>query len=265
MSLKEVVAAYNGLGYTFIAVTDHNIVAEAEVLESSFVNFCGIEVDYSGKYHTCIIATHKDGIIYDTSLSHQELLRYNSVKGNLVILNHPNWSEKEDQFDEHYTIEDLLSSEQYSGIEIYNSKIETENGSPLSTAKWDVLLSAGKRVLGFANQDAHDPSECVDCCNVVNTRSRDATSIFRALRNGCFYCFYGVKVKSVGRNGEAIFIDTVNAECIRFVTDGGRVLEEVNDCRGVITFEDYPGCSYIRIECLAAGNDISWTQPFFRT
>jgi hypothetical protein len=198
--------------------------------------------------------------VYDTAVSHEGLIEKNLRNGNLVILNHPDW-----QIEEHYSFHDLLRLNDYSGIEIYNSKIETLEGSPLSTAKWDRLLSSGKRILGFANQDAHSAQECVDCCNVVKVRHRDPEAIFEALSCGSFYCHYGVALQDIGREGSAIFVKTRNAELIRFIGHGGRLLKEQKGRKAKISFIDDERYRYIRVECLGRGKQICWSQPFFRS
>lgn len=259
ISPRDALQQYAALKYSFIAFTDHNILSNPGGDSSQIVQFAGIEVDFSGNHHTCVIHPNRDSIVYDTAISHEELLESNYRNGNLVILNHPDW-----QIEEHYSFHDLLRLNDYSGIEIYNPKIETLEGSPLSTAKWDRLLSSGKRILGFANQDAHTAQECVDCCDVVKVPNRDPQSIFEALRSGNFYCHYGVTLLDIGREGSTIFVKTRNAELIRFIGYGGRLLKEQRGRKAKITFIDDERYRYIRVECLGRAKQICWSQPFFR-
>ncbi len=260
ISSRDAIQQYARMKYSFIAFTDHNTLSDPGRESSSIVQFAGIEVDFSGDHHTCVIHPNRDSIAYDPALPHEELLKKNRRNGSLVILNHPDW-----QIEEHYSFHDLLRLDDYTGIEIYNSKIETLEGSPLSTAKWDRLLSSGKKILGFANQDAHTALECVDCGNVVKVRSRDPEAIFEALRCGSFYCYYGVALRDVGREGSTIFVKTRNAELIRFIGYEGRLLKEQKGRRAEIRFIDEERYRYIRIECLGKGKQISWSQPFFRS
>ncbi len=256
---QDAVQLYKNEKYSFIAFTDHNLLSDPGQDDSSLVMFAGIEVDFSGAHHTCLIHPNRESIAYDPAFSQDELLERNYRNGNLVVLNHPDW-----QIEEHYSFHELLRMEEYSGIEIYNTKIETLEGSPLSTAKWDRLLSSGKKVLGFANQDAHTARECVDCCNVVRVGKKDRHTIFHALRSGSFYCYYGVVLLDIGRAGSALFVKTRNAELIRFIGYEGRLLKEQQGRQGEITFIDDDRYRYIRIECLGRGKHICWSQPFFR-
>ena len=125
-------------------------------------------------------------------------------------------------------------------------------------------VELGEKNSGFANQDAHTAQECVDCCDVVKVRNRDPQSIFEALRSGNFYCHYGVTLLDIGREGSTIFVKTRNAELIRFIGYGGRLLKEQRGRKAKITFIDDERYRYIRVECLGRAKQICWSQPFFR-
>jgi hypothetical protein len=259
VTAEDAIQLYRQMKYSFIAFTDHNVLSNPGRSSSPMIQFAGIEVDFSGAHHTCVIHPNPESIVYDPAFSQDELLEKNHRNDNLVILNHPDW-----QIEEHYSFHELLHLKDYSGIEIYNTKIETLEGSPLSTAKWDRLLSSGIKILGFANQDAHTTADFVDCCNVVRVRTRDSQAIFEALRSGSFYCHYGVTVQDIGREGHTLSVRTRNAELIRFIGYEGRLLKEQQGRKAQISFIDDDRYRYIRIECLGRGKEICWSQPFFR-
>jgi hypothetical protein len=73
-----------------------------------------------------------------------------------------------------------------------------------------------------------------------------------------------VRIKSLGRNGDRIFVETENAKLIRFIGTGGILLKKVKSNSAEITFNHGAECAYIRVECLGEGEDISFSQPFFR-
>lgn len=259
----ELVRAYEKMGYGFIAITDHDIMPTPYKTGSNFIVIPGIEAQFANisqsRHHTCIFNTTVKSIKYNTTYLQQKLIDLNSKKGALIILAHPDWETKE-----HYPIDELFSLKNFTGIEIYNSVIEILQGSPLSTAKWDRLLSAGRKVLGFANQDTHSARTIVDCCNVVRTNKAGIKSIFKSLISGNFYCYYGVNILDIGRNKNKIYVKTKNAKLIRFVGFEGRILKKSKGKNAEIEFTDKPAYKYIRIECLGIGEEISWSQPFFR-
>jgi predicted metal-dependent phosphoesterase TrpH len=259
VALTEVVKTYERMGYAFLAITDHNRFTETRQIKSRLVFFPGMEKDFKSANHMCVIHRERQNLEYSVLLKMQALIDCNVQKRGIVILSHPNWKAKE-----HYPLHELCKFNNYTGIEIYNSVIERDDGIALATEKWDKLLSAGKYVLGYANQDFHRRGDNLDCCNVVHVNKKDKKEIFNALVTGNFYCFYGVEIKSLRRMQNTVTVKTRNALCIRFVGSFGRILLKVKSKRAEIKFSDYPDTDYIRIECLGAGERISWSQPFFK-
>ena len=255
--IKDMVRDYERRGFAFLAVTD-NDVTNYKGLKTKLLMLQGIETDILGQKHTCIVGLKKNRIINKKNISFQELISDNEKAGNLCILCHPDWGIRE-----HYFFDELNTNTRYDGLEIYNKVIERFAGSPLSTAKWDRLLALGKKVLGFVNQDAHLMTDIVDCGNVVAVDKSDPDKIFEALKTGCFYGFNGVEITDIGRKKNTIYIKTKNAKLIRFIGPGGKHLKKVKGKEAEIAFENKL-YSYIRIECLGIGEEISWSQPFFR-
>jgi len=259
--MDELVSIYKKLGFSFMAVTNHDIVTDVSAASSeSFAVIPGIEIDVEGRSHFGVVNSDAKAIFYDPSATQQEMIDRNVAAGALATLHHPDW-----QIREHYTIDELAALKGYDGIEIYNYVIEELEGSPLSTAKWDRLLSTGRRVLGFANQDFHNYPHAVDCCNAVAAKRLCAEDILDALKSGRFYAHKGVRIERLGRDGDEIFVETGNAKLIRFIGFGGVVLMKAKGSSARIRFDKGNGRhAYIRVECLGEGEDISFSQPFFR-
>lgn len=210
-------------------------------------------------FHVSVIGTDHAAIVTPKRHTLQKLINANVKKGNIVTLNHPDWRPRE-----HYTIDELIELKGYTGIEIYNSVIERLPGSPLSTAKWDRLLGSGRRGLGFAAQDAHQPYDYCDCGCVVCVNQRTPAAVLKALQQGNFYCHYGVTITDIGRQRNRIYVKTKNARLIRFIGEYGVVLAKTKGKSGTYTFTKAPADTYVRVECLGVGEQISWSQPFFR-
>ncbi len=256
---EDAVGVYKQRGYDFLAITDHNIVNKVGVLHTGIVVFAGIEADFSHRHHMNIIHPYGGSIYYRRDIQEQELIDINNQRGCLVFLNHPDWG-----LEEHYSIDDLFRLHGYDGIEIYNSEIEKCPGFPLSTRKWDQLLSSGRRVLGFACQDTHLLSDVNDCCTIVRVQQHAAMDIFEALKSGIFYCHFGVEILDLGRIEDTVFVNTGNAECVRFIGKNGQILLETYDREATCSFSGNHDSPYICIECYGASDSVSWTQPFFR-
>jgi hypothetical protein len=260
LTVSEVVNLYAENGYDFLAITDHCSLPDFPDYSTDAIKVLpGIEIDMHGGRHFCVVHTDAKAIIYDPALSQQELIDRNIAAGALVTINHPDW-----QIREHYTIDELYELKNYSGIEIYNSVIEFLDGASLSTAKWDRLLVNNRRVLGFANHDLHQPLHMSGWGNVVLTPDNNPQTIFNALQSGQFYCSNGVKINKIGRTGSTVFVETENASLIRFVGLGGVILKKVKAASAEINFLPEDNYRYIRIECLGTGEEISFSQPFFR-
>lgn len=255
----EVLGIYEKMGYAFLALTDHQRVSDPREHRSRLVLLAGIEANDAAGNHTCIVNTEKRGIDYRPEYTHQQLIDRNIRRGALVVLNHPDWQQRE-----HYPVEALFRLRHYTGIEIYNSVIERLEGASLSTAKWDRLLHENRRVLGFASQDSHIHGDHLDCCNVARVNRVSRESVLEALLTGNFYCHYGVAILDVGRSRNRVHVATANARLIRFIGGGGRVLKKVKGRCADIDFSRHPGCLYVRAECLGVGEQVSWTQPFFK-
>ena len=258
---ERVVELYEKSGFDFIALTDHWLISNPFDYNSKLIILAGVEANkLHGRHHKCVINTGSNKIVYNKKLSHQKLIDANIRKGAVVTLNHPDWEKRE-----HYGIDELAAYENYTGIEIYNSVIERLDGSPLSTAKWDRLLSMGRKVLGFASQDFHIESDLSESSIIVNVKRKTAKDIIASINTGNFYCCLGVTLTEIKRIKDTIKIKTKNAGLIRFIGFGGTTLKKVYGRSASITFDKKdPRYQYIRVECLGTAGRISWTQPFFR-
>jgi hypothetical protein len=246
-------------GYSFVAITDHNLISTGVHPPSNLVLFEGLEADFNYRSHTNVIHFDRERIHYHPNWNQRSLVAENAASGCLVILNHPNWGPAG-----HYSVEYLQHIDCYDGIEIYNVGTEDDPGSPLATDVWDRLLSSGKRVLGFANQDVHKLRHLKNCGNIVRAATGDCEEIFYALKRGNFYCYYGVEIVDIGRDRDTVRVDTKNADIIRFIGWNGRPIKEVFGKRAMLQFREDELYSYVRIECLGFDGRKSWTQPFFR-
>lgn len=249
---------FESTDYRFVAITDHNLVSASVHPRSNLVVFEGLEAGFNYRFHTNVIHFEKERIRYHSNWDHRTLVKKNADSGCLVILNHPKWGPSG-----HYSVDYLQRANYYDGIKIYNVGTEDDPGSPLATDIWDRLLSSGKRVLGFANQDVHKLSHLKGCGNFVRAATGAPNDIFRALKRGNFYYYYGVEIVELSRDSQTIRVDTRNAISIRFIGWNGRVITEVFGKSAELQLSADKLYSYVRIECLGRDGRKSWTQPFF--
>ncbi len=256
---QQVIDAYAANGYGFLAITDHDILASEEELEQldsrGMVLLPSNEISANGVHMLHIGASR----LVEPSADRQLAIdAANADANSLLIVNHPNWFA---QFD--HCRHDLLRQWQgYAGIEIYNGVIEILEGSPLATDHWDRLLSAGRRVWGFANDDAHQPAHMCVAWNVAYVAEQTPRAVVESLREGRFYCSTGVSITSITVDGTRLRIVAPDADRIIMY---GQHQKRVAMCDGQTLEVGYPEAQpYVRFECLGRGGRCAWTQPLFK-
>ncbi len=252
---QELVDAYAARGYDFLMISDHDVLVDVDGLDPrGMVLIPGCEVTARGPHVLHVDAPERVRPAKDR----RRVINAINKTGGFAVINHPNWETSYNHCPQRY----LESWSGYVGIEIYNAVVLRQAGHPQATDRWDRLLSQGRRVWGFANDDAHFPEDEGRAWNVVWTESRDRASIVDALREGRFYASTGVTLRSVSVEGTRICVETEDAELIVAHADFGRREASVE----ARTLEiDVAGCAarYLRFECWGRGDRMAWTQPFF--
>lgn len=257
VSLERTLELYDSAGYDFLSISDHRTLTQAS--HSRMVMIPGIEWNAPGGIrHTGIyscdgaeIAAHID------TTSQDELLADLSNRGALCILNHPDW-----QLRPHYRREELEALSGFDGIEIFNGLIQFLDGYPISTDKWDYLLSKGKRVLGYANDDFHGENDVAQGWNVVRSESETPEAILAALKSGNFYASCGVELVDIGREGNVVTVESKDGEEIQVVGEKGCVLQKLMKSAVSVDISQFD-TAYVRFTVYGYGSQMAWTQPFF--
>lgn len=253
---QELIDRYAELEYDFLAITDHDMITDPTAFDPRGMTLIpGNEVTIRGP-HTVHIGAQR---VIPPHVDRQRVLDEVDEATGFAFMAHPNW---EVHFD-HCPMRDLERLAGYAGIEIYNGLVRAHEGSPAATDKWDRLLGAGKRVWGYANDDAHFAGDEGVAWNMLQSDARDAASLIAALRAGRSYAGTGVVIREIEVADGAITIETDNADCIVVFADYGRRLCAAEDSR--ITFTPRPEheATYVRFECYGRGEEMAWTQPFF--
>jgi hypothetical protein len=257
----RVVEDYAARGYDFLAVSDHDTLTDSTEYRSRRgpVVLPAVEVSANGPHLLHVGAS--DAVTPDPD--RQSVVDAVGDDGGIAVPAHPNWGETFD----HWSHADLERIEGYDGIEIYNGLIEGHPGAATATDRWDRLLSAGRRVWGFANDDAHRPWEVARAWNVVQVDERTPEAILNALASGRFYASTGVTVRRIDVAGDALAVETADADRIRLVSDHGVVQQTVTAPEATFRIPDQllsgGPHSYVRVECLGAGGETAWLQPMF--
>ncbi len=249
----ETLEAFIRRGYDYAALTDHDVVATpAEERYPQILFLPGVE--HSAQQH--ILRVNVTTTL-PRDLSYQSVIDLTLQADGLVILNHPNWG---DDFN-HWRDAQLFSLERFHGIEIYNNVIEYLEGSPYATDRWDRLLSAGRQLWGYANEDTHRILQIGSAWNMVNVRQRSKAEVLEALKTGRFYASTGAVLEEIAVQDGFWFVRSGNAKALRLISHQGEVLEEVKG--STATFSLSRARVYARVEAVGDGFARAWTQPVF--
>jgi hypothetical protein len=248
LSPQEVLALYRKLGFELVALADHNLVTRAS---SSGILVIGQEygrgsTESSGRGHMVGLNVYA---FPNPGASAQRRINRMASQGGVVFLSHPDtgvgWSTAV-----------MRSLHSYVGIEVYNC-----NHDESAVGKWDELLTAGKRVWGFAVDDAHYLDQFGKGWVMVRFPGEPSTKkVLAALRRGSFYSTQGPTVSDIGVVGHSIRLRAAGADTIVFRGPGGRALQTTSGPTAgyELTGED----KYVRAELVNSASGLrAWLQP----
>jgi hypothetical protein len=193
-------------------------------------------------------------------------------QGGVAYVVHPYWSGLPPEV--------ILETEGLTGVELFNSSAERENGRGDSSYVWDLALEAGKRLFAIATDDSHYPGFDVgDAWTMVRAEERTAEAVLAALRDGRSYASAGPTILDVARDGDRIEVHCSPAASIVLMTryelgwavradargrqEDARILER--DQAGLVVragfappVEDLP---YARVVVTDPSGRSAWTNP----
>lgn len=260
-AFEDVLADYERRGYDFLAMTDHDVFIDPARYraKTALTLIPAVEVSANGPH---ILQIDAKGFI-EPARDRQAVVSDINAQGAFAVMNHPNWG-----YNFNHCPHELLEEvDGYVGIEIYNGVIERLAGTPLATDRWDMLLSKGRRVWGFGNDDSHTPTDVELAWNVVRAPENSTAAIVAALRAGSFYASTGVEVTDVSVADGALHVGTSNAQRIRFISRHGIYRQTTDGPSASFALptdaEAAEGLLYLRAECYGPGGTTAWTQPVF--
>jgi hypothetical protein len=153
------------------------------------------------------------------------------------------------------------------GIQVYNARLaRDEPNNADATALWDRLLTAGHRLWGLAGDDTLDSSGPQSTLGrtAVDVQVAEQTPVLieAALKQGGFVDSTGVRVLGVADDNDTITVVTSDADEVKFIGKGGKVLQTSKGSRGDYHVRWDEG--YIRAEATRKSDGAkAWTQPIF--
>ncbi len=255
--VQTVLNDYAQRGYDFLMISDHDIYTSATDYAAwdsrGMLLIPGNEITRNGPH---LLHVRADRFVEPVA-DRQTVIDAVAQGEGFIIVNHPDWQEGYD----HCPLERLRDWRGYMGLEIFNGVICRLDGSPYALRKWETLLTEGRRVWGFANDDSHIDADVELGWNVAYVRERTPHAVVAALRAGCFYASTGVEITGITVDSRHIRIETANAERIIAYTRWGHRFAVVDGPAMAVEMPDtFP---YLRFECWGRGEKFAWTQPFF--
>ncbi|MEC0227489.1 CehA/McbA family metallohydrolase [Paenibacillus alba] len=263
-SLSTVYRMYHD--YDFLGISDHDRITVHEGEHTIGTLFEAIEVS-SSQTHMLLVhppSTLMEGYSNEFSIANYQRLSDACVEnGGLSILAHPN------RFFSHYwRHEDMLSMQRYNGIEVVNG-----DGNPeydIAFDKWDYLLSAGRKVWGFGNDDFHVYGQEKRAWNMVLAKEKTNEAILAAIREGSFYVSTGYGFAEIRVEEGQIIYDLRSSplydKMYKYVTligKEGRILHEETGRMKQVKYAYHGDEGYIRIAVYVEGGFGAFSQPLF--
>ncbi|MCL7452952.1 MAG: CehA/McbA family metallohydrolase [Anaerolineae bacterium] len=267
LSSDEVLDWYRSHGYHFVALTDHHVPSQAEILAEDWITLAGVEVGgldpVAGLYHLVGLGVELPGPGLSAVTSLQDAVDRLRAAGALVCLAHPYWSGQRSA--------QLMDVQGCFALEVYNGGCEVDDAKGFSHVHWDDLLAAGRRLWGLAVDDAHWRTGDRDAglgWVWVKAPALTQQAILEALDRGCFYASSGPLIHDVeldaGRGeirvrcSPVVSIDFVGSGPLsrRVLAPTGQTLTEASH-----RLQDVQG--YVRVACQDADGRWAWSNPLF--
>jgi hypothetical protein len=139
--------------------------------------------------------------------------------------------------------------------------IDFLEGESHACDRWDMLLSKGRQVWGFAHDDFHALGHGPRGWNVVQSPSPTWPALVAAMKAGQFYASTGVTIQSIELEGSRLTVVAPDAAEIRFMARWGVMRSFAEE--GVASYDMQGNEGYVRVECYGRGKRAAWTQPIF--
>lgn len=260
---EEVAEWYKNQGFDFIFITDHNKVSDfSHLCTDDFLvlnggEFSAGKTDLGEPLHF-VGLNLPPGFTPSSKDSPQDLIDEMREAGAEVILAHPYWSQ--------LSWQDIFPLEGILGIEVFNYSSEVGIGKGYSMVHWDDLLNRGKRLYGFAVDDAHFGIDDGGGGWIeVLADELSLESILKAIRNGDFFSSAGPEIIELKLNNGVVEVTTtpVVSACFRTNMSLGYCLNSPNGEITQVQFELKPRYKFLRFQCEDKNHRIAWSNPIY--
>lgn len=252
--------------YDFFAISDHDQITEHTDESTIPTLYEAIEVS-SPKAHMLLVQPPKaimEGYTNEFTIDNYGQLSAMCLEGGgISVLVHPNR-----YYSQYWKLADMLAMNAYTGIEVING-----DGNPeydIAFDKWDAVLSSGRKVWGFGNDDFHAYGQERRAWNVALAAMNSHEAVLEALRSGSFYVSTGYGFDSIEVEGSTIVAKLGSSDQLdgmyKYATvigKYGKVLHEVTGRFTELRYTCTGDEGYVRIAVYLEGGSGAFSQPLF--
>ncbi|WP_152394195.1 CehA/McbA family metallohydrolase [Paenibacillus guangzhouensis] len=262
--ISTVYRMYND--YDVFAISDHDRITPHTGESSIPTLYEAIEVS-SPQAHMLLVQPPQEimnGYTNEFTIDNYERLSEMCVQhGGFSVLVHPNR-----YYSQYWKLPDMLAMASYTGIEVINGDGHPEYD--IAFDKWDAVLSSGRQVWGFGNDDFHAYGQERRAWNMVLVKENNPQAVLEAIRQGSFYVSTGYGFESIHVEGSTIVAKLRSSDQLdgmyKYATligkygqvlheQTGRFQEIVYDCKG--------DEGYVRLAVYLEGGYGAFSQPLF--
>jgi hypothetical protein len=248
--------AYLTRGYLWLSITDLNTVTPSQQYETAgLVTMSGDLAQYPfGRFLAYGVDHHQ------AADSPQQAIDWIHANAGVAYLASPLSAPALDY-------QKIAALHDLDGIQVYNARLAREEPNNADATKlWDQLLSSGHRLWGLVGDDTLDSSGPQSTLGrtAVDVQVAEQTPVLieAALKQGAFVNTTGIRVLGVSTDNDTITVVTSDADEVKFIGKGGKVLQASKGSRGDYHVRWDEG--YIRAEATRQiGDATAWTQPIY--
>jgi hypothetical protein len=269
----DVVRAYQGQGYDFVAITDHFTkqygfpITDTRALRTpTFTTLLGAELHApalgsGGLWHVLAVGLSQDFVPPTERERGPQLAARAATAGAFVGIAHPAWYS--------LTVEDaetLVGAAH--AVEVYNETCAQLNDRGDSWYLADLLLERGHRLNAYAADDAHFQAREDRFGGWVQVRaeSLEPGALLTALKAGHYYSSQGPEIRHLAIEGNQMRLECSPARAVFVSGRGSRARTAVSPTADLTTctlgLEPFAG-SYCRVTVVDQAGKRAWTNPIW--
>jgi hypothetical protein len=264
-NLPDVVNKYRKLGYSALAITDHEKSNDVRgYSDANFILLNGMEthpecLGCDVSYHL-VCLNLPNGFVMPKELNAQQRIDRVKEAGGEVFFAHPYWSG--------HNINEIAPLKGLIGVEVYNDGCDYI-AKAYSSVHWDDLLQAKHYLSGFATDDFHGTADSNDAGRswvMIKSKKLTPKAVMAALKAGCFYSSAGPTIEDFRIENNTVYLRCSPAKEIRLLGNSCRGKKiRANGSELLTKFEekipDNSGLRYVRAEIVDANDRCAWTNP----